>query len=306
MVEFPMDLISRYGREDEELMGLRFCNEIVIAAEQIYPSPVEEICRNKSKPMTNHEGYMAVPVVIDMGISAPPSVRLLPCRPYNGAPIGTTYEVQLFAGKSPEELPRKRKMVQMSLRLYERLPRTLPPRSVVTVEKNYIFSENNLYCQAKLDNGVYSESDEILLNLLIKRPGGHGVKKLKVAIIQQVGVAMFSTGNFKNVVGTFQEELNPTDSSYKASIPLKVELNKEYSWVAMDETAKRDSDIKHLAPSVIHATKSMFIIRVQYYVSVSLVFGLLQRDILVKLPFLLKRMDEKKLLGKALAKSGIK
>ncbi len=29
----------RYGREDEELMGLRFCNEIVIAAEQLHPSP---------------------------------------------------------------------------------------------------------------------------------------------------------------------------------------------------------------------------------------------------------------------------
>ncbi len=32
-------LPSRYGREDEELMGLRFCNEIVIAAEQLHPSP---------------------------------------------------------------------------------------------------------------------------------------------------------------------------------------------------------------------------------------------------------------------------
>jgi hypothetical protein len=28
----------RYGREDEELMGLRFCNEVVIAAEQVKTS----------------------------------------------------------------------------------------------------------------------------------------------------------------------------------------------------------------------------------------------------------------------------
>jgi hypothetical protein len=27
--------LFRYGREDEELMGLRFCNEVVIAAEQV-------------------------------------------------------------------------------------------------------------------------------------------------------------------------------------------------------------------------------------------------------------------------------
>ena len=69
-------------------------------------------------------------------------------------------------------------------------------------------------------------------------------------------------------------------------------MTKEYSWVAMDETAKKDSDIKHLAPSVVHATKSMFIIRVQYYVQIMLCFGMLQRAISVKLPFLLKRSTE--------------
>lgn len=60
----------------------------------------------------------------------------------------------------------------------------------------------------------------------------------------------------------------------------------------MDETAKKDSDIKHLAPSVVHATKSMFIIRVQYYVQIVLCFGMLQRAISVKLPFLLKRTTD--------------
>ena len=72
----------------------------------------------------------------------------------------------------------------------------------------------------------------------------------------------------------------------------RIELTKEYSWVAMDETAKKDSDIKHLAPSVVHATKSMFIIRVQYYVQIILSLGMLQRAISVKLPFLLKRTAE--------------
>ena len=29
--------ITRYGRDDEELLGLRFCNEVVVAADQIHP-----------------------------------------------------------------------------------------------------------------------------------------------------------------------------------------------------------------------------------------------------------------------------
>ena len=58
-------------------------------------------------------GFIAVPFVIDMGSTAPPSVRLIPCRPYSGSPIGTTYEVQLFPSTSLEEYPGRRKMVQV-------------------------------------------------------------------------------------------------------------------------------------------------------------------------------------------------
>ena len=32
-----MALELRYGREDEELMGLQFCNEMVLASETLFP-----------------------------------------------------------------------------------------------------------------------------------------------------------------------------------------------------------------------------------------------------------------------------
>ena len=93
---------SRYGREDEELMGLRFCNEVIVAAEQIYPTPIEEATDSeanagsprrastsrRNSTLVNNQGFVAVPFVVDMGSAAPPSIRLIPCRPYNGAPIG--------------------------------------------------------------------------------------------------------------------------------------------------------------------------------------------------------------------------
>lgn len=47
-------------------MGLRFCNEIVISAEQIYPSAMEEACKS-TKPLVNHQGFLAVPFVMDLG-----------------------------------------------------------------------------------------------------------------------------------------------------------------------------------------------------------------------------------------------
>ena len=112
-------------------------------------------------------------------------------------------------------------------------------------------------------------------------------------------MAMFSTGHFKNNVGVHQEECEPTDPWFKANLPIKLELTKDYSWVAMDETGKRETDAKFLAPSVVHANKSMFIIKVCYYVHVVVSFGLFHRDIAMKLPFLMRRgpsvEDEKNL-----------
>ena len=49
--------------------------------------------------------------------------------------IGTGYEVQLFASTSPDELPKRRKMVQMSLRLFEKLPKEIGPSPNVVVQK---------------------------------------------------------------------------------------------------------------------------------------------------------------------------
>ena len=83
-------------------MGLRFCNEVIVAAEQIYPTPIEEAIDSeantgsprrastsrRNSTLVNNQGFVAVPFVVDMGSAAPPSIRLIPCRPYNGAPIG--------------------------------------------------------------------------------------------------------------------------------------------------------------------------------------------------------------------------
>ncbi len=193
----------------------------------------------------------------------------------------------------------------MSLRLYERTPRDPPPKPVVSVEKNYLFSENNLVVQARLDSGSYAEGDTISVSVLVRRLGGHGARRLKLTAIQQVSVAMFSTGNFKNCVGEAPgEDLDPADSCFRASISFKLELGKNYSWVAMDDTSvgkvktktsknNDDNFVRQLAPTVVHANKALFIIRVHYFVHLALCFGAWRRSLVVKLPFMLHRSTEK-------------
>jgi len=299
-------LVFRYGREDEELMGLRFCNEVIVAGEQIFPTLMDETAHNKTtkqnlerrnSTLVNNQGYIAVPFVVDMGNTAPPSVRLVPCRPYSGSPIGTSYEVQLFASISADEIPRRRKMVQMSLRILENLPKELPPRSNVILQKEFIFSDKPLLVSAKLDSGVYKQGEKIKLVLSIQRQDNfpHEVRKIKTAAIQQVGVAMFSSGSFKNLVGTVDSmpQPNPNDSIYNETLEITIELAKDYAWAAMDETSKNASELSQLAPTVKHSNKALFVVRVSYYVQVTIYFGLLRRPISLKLPFILRRTEKK-------------
>lgn len=72
-------------------------SQLLFSGEQIFPTPTDETAHNKTtkqnlerrnSTLVNNQGFIAVPFVVDMGNTAPPSVRLVPCRPYSGSPIG--------------------------------------------------------------------------------------------------------------------------------------------------------------------------------------------------------------------------
>uniref|UniRef100_A0ABD2XP82 Arrestin-like N-terminal domain-containing protein n=1 Tax=Trichogramma kaykai TaxID=54128 RepID=A0ABD2XP82_9HYME len=142
-------LTFRYGREDEEVMGLKFFNEAIMALAQLYPpyyssdrqepttafqhtvadlanSPLEFPTRmhltwaskvndarlndtlskvlKLSRPfevLMKRFHPNAHPFTISVSPYAPPSVQLIPAKEYNGAPIGTRYDVRIYAEYSP-------------------------------------------------------------------------------------------------------------------------------------------------------------------------------------------------------------
>lgn len=49
-------------------------------------------------------GPNAHPFTMEVTPMAPPSVQLVPAKEYNGAPIGTSYDIRAFAGKNKTTL----------------------------------------------------------------------------------------------------------------------------------------------------------------------------------------------------------
>uniref|UniRef100_A0A182QLY4 Arrestin C-terminal-like domain-containing protein n=1 Tax=Anopheles farauti TaxID=69004 RepID=A0A182QLY4_9DIPT len=104
-----LTLTFRYGREDEEVMGLKFCNEAVIALQQFWPRPANtepDSLTPLQEALLERLGKNAIPFALEIGTLAPPSVQLLPAKRYTGAPIGTSYDVRVYTDstKAPAAL----------------------------------------------------------------------------------------------------------------------------------------------------------------------------------------------------------
>ncbi|XP_055691693.1 arrestin homolog isoform X1 [Lutzomyia longipalpis] len=121
-----LTLTFRYGRDDEEVMGLRFCNEAIIALKQICPKvetdgDQKEDLSPLQEALVERLGAGAHPFTLEVGI-APPSVQLIPAKRYTGAPIGTHYDVRVFiADPHVDESVKRRSAVRMGVRLIHRV-----------------------------------------------------------------------------------------------------------------------------------------------------------------------------------------
>ncbi|XP_073828878.1 uncharacterized protein [Musca autumnalis] len=118
-----LTLTFRYGREDEEVMGLRFCNEAIMSLHQIWPRN-EEPARDSLSPLQEallkRLGDGAHPFTLTLTAQAPPSVQLVPAKRYYGAPIGTSYDVRCFIADKTDEKFHRRASVKMGVRVIYR------------------------------------------------------------------------------------------------------------------------------------------------------------------------------------------
>ncbi|XP_065365633.1 uncharacterized protein LOC135958669 [Calliphora vicina] len=118
-----LTLTFRYGREDEEVMGLRFCNEAIMSLHQIWPrneEPSKESLSPLQEALLKRLGDGAHPFTLTLTAQAPPSVQLVPAKRYYGAPIGTSYDVRCFIADKSDEKFHRRASVKMGVRVIYR------------------------------------------------------------------------------------------------------------------------------------------------------------------------------------------
>ncbi|KAK2586346.1 hypothetical protein KPH14_010638 [Odynerus spinipes] len=231
-------LTFRYGREDEEVMGLKFCNEAIMCVAQLYPPFAgpdhQEPVTPLQEALVKRLGSNAHAFTMEITPLAPPSVQLVPAKEYTGAPIGTSYDVRAYVADRPEDKFHHKSAVRMGIRVIQRT--TKPPLPTLTmysvptstlgiqasktritfgntetdddeiagphaaIEKPFLLSDGRVGLEAKLDQAIYAHGDSITVHVNVTNNSSKSVRRIKAFVVQHVDVCMFSNGKFKNVV----------------------------------------------------------------------------------------------------------
>ena len=182
----------RYGREEEETMGLNFKKELVVDETQLFPGterPPPTPSRLQDR-LLSKLGRDAFPFQLAFPTNSPTSVTLQPGTEA-GEPCGVEYYVRAVV----EQLDREKTCVNMTIRKIQFAPTRQGRQPSTTVRKDFLFSEGELELEATLDKQLYHHGDDIKVSFVVRNTSVKTVKKISVSLVQNIDIAMFSGGH---------------------------------------------------------------------------------------------------------------
>lgn len=172
----------RYGREEDEVMGVKFSQEMVLVRDQIIPMKKE---KQESTPIQERLlrklGPNAFPFTFNFPPNAPSSVTLQPGDDDQGKPLGVDYIVKVYVGESDDDKGHKRSAVTLAIKKLQFAPinrgRRLPSS---LVSKGFTFSNGKLNLEVTLDKEIYYHGEKVAANVIVTNNSRKAVKNIKV------------------------------------------------------------------------------------------------------------------------------
>lgn len=298
----------RYGREEDEVMGLNFQKDLYLASEQLYPK-VKKMEHNLTKlqeRLLKKLGGNAIPFTFEFPHTAPASVTLQPGPEEKGEPCGVTYCVKVYAGETETDVTHKRSTISLGVRKIQYAPTKQGRQPCTVVRKDFLLSPGELELEVTLDKQLYHHGERIAVNVCVRNNSNKVVKKIKALVQQGIDVVIFQNGQFRTVIDAVETQdgcpINPGSNLQKVLyLQPQIEGNKGRRGVALDGLLKGESG--ELASSTLLTSpdvKDTFGIVVSYAVKVKLYLGALGGELAAELPFILMRpkpADRFKLVG---------
>ncbi|XP_031629572.1 phosrestin-2 [Contarinia nasturtii] len=284
----------RYGREEDEVMGLNFQKELFLVSEQIYPqtSKVNEPSKLQER-LLKKLGPNAFPFNFNIQPSCPASVILQQPNDESGEPCGVSYFVKIFTGENDTDRTHRRSTLTLGIRKVQYAPAKTGSQPCTVVRKDFLLSPGELELEVTLDKQLYFHGERIGINIVIRNNSNKVVKKIKSMVQQGVDVVLFQNGQYRNTVASMETgegcPINPGSTLQKTMylVPL-LSNNVNRQGIALDGQLKREDS--NLASTTLLANpenRDAFGIIVSYAVKVKLFLGALGGEVSAELPFVL-------------------
>ncbi|XP_012272803.1 phosrestin-2 [Orussus abietinus] len=284
----------RYGREEDEVMGLNFQKDLYLVSEQVFPVQKREATLTKlQERLLRKLGPNAVPFTFQFPLSSPSSVTLQPGPDETGEPCGVSYYIKVFSGENDGDATHRRSTVSLGIRKIQYAPTKQGRQPCTVVRKDFLLSPGELELEVTLDKQLYHHGERIAVNISVRNNSNKLVKKIKALVQQGIDVVIFQNGQFRTVIDAVETQdgcpISPGSNLQKV-LYLKPDLenNRNRRGIAMDGRMKREESA--LASSTLLTSadvRDSFGIVVSYAVKVKLYLGALGGELAAELPFIL-------------------
>ncbi|XP_050309711.1 arrestin homolog [Anthonomus grandis grandis] len=283
----------RYGREEDEVMGLNFQKDLFLASTQIYPTPEKYDTNKLQDRLIRKLGDQCFPFKFTLPPNAPASITLQSNQGDEGQPCGVRYQVKIFVGENETDKSHKRSTVSMAIRKVQYAPSKQGRQPCTIVRKDFMMSPGELELEVTLDKQLYYHGDKIAINISTRNNSNKVVKKIKAMVQQGVDVVLFQNGQYRTTVASLETQegcpINPGSSLQKVIhlIPLLTN-NKDRRGIALDgQLSKQENNLASTTLLASQDQRDAFGIVVSYAVKVKLYLGALGGELSAELPFVL-------------------
>ncbi|KAG8238043.1 hypothetical protein J437_LFUL013209 [Ladona fulva] len=291
----------RYGREEDEVMGVKFSKEMCLAKAQIVPSKDKQSQQltPMQEKLIKKLGPNAYPFTFHFPAASPSSVTLQAGEDESGKPLGVEYAIKTYVGESSEDKNHKRSSLTLTIKKLQYAPPSRVNRLPSSlVSKGFTFSQGKINLEVTLDKEIYYHGEKVIPNIIITNNSRKSVKNIKVFVVQHCEVTMVNAQFSKHVASLETREgcpITPGASLTKSFylVPLAAS-NKDRRGIALDGHLKvqlsqlTDEDV-NLASSTMVAegkapSENMGIV-ISYSVRVVLNCGTLGGELQTDVPF---------------------
>ena len=145
----------RYGRVEDEVMGLNFQKDLFLESCQLYPKPdsVDELTMFQTRLMRKL-GDNVVPFTLHLPLACPASVTLQQDDNDSGEPCGVQYFIKVFPGENETDQTHKKSTVQMAIRKIQYAPSKTGKHPCTVVRRDFMLSPGELELEVSLDKQV--------------------------------------------------------------------------------------------------------------------------------------------------------